>query len=212
MHDAVNHPSHYTDGKIEVIDYIEDKQLGYHLGNAVKYISRAGKKDPSKTTEDLKKAIWYIDRKIKKLESETDIIHQRMIEDSRVEAEQRETHEELVKKAFDRVESFCCRRSCDGCPLGVAKREKNLMCADFCRQHPQLALDLMEGKVVEQMELSIIERSGHTKIKVPVKQYAAFKSMIQAYITLHGGQETKRNSKFVYFEIYADLLNKKAGE
>lgn len=65
--DPVNHPSHYTDGKIEVIDYIEDKQLGYHLGNAVKYISRAGKKNPDKTVEDLQKAIWYINRKIQKL-------------------------------------------------------------------------------------------------------------------------------------------------
>lgn len=62
--DPVNHPSHYTDGKIEVIDYIEDKGLGYHLGNAVKYISRAGKKDPAKYIEDLKKAVWYLNREI----------------------------------------------------------------------------------------------------------------------------------------------------
>lgn len=55
--DVVNHPSHYTTGKIEVIDYIEDKDFGYHLGNAIKYISRAGKKDPTKTKEDLEKAI-----------------------------------------------------------------------------------------------------------------------------------------------------------
>ena len=66
--DTVNHPSHYTDGKIEVIDYIEDKKLGYHLGNAVKYISRAGKKDPDKEIEDLKKAAWYINREIAYLE------------------------------------------------------------------------------------------------------------------------------------------------
>ena len=66
--DAVNHPSHYTDGKIEVIEYIEDKKLGYHLGNAVKYISRAGKKDPSKTIEDLEKAMWCINRKIELIE------------------------------------------------------------------------------------------------------------------------------------------------
>lgn len=64
MNNPVNHPAHYTDGKIEVIDFIEDKNLGFHLGNAVKYISRAGKKDPAKTIEDLKKAIWYIERKI----------------------------------------------------------------------------------------------------------------------------------------------------
>ena len=67
-HDNVNHPAHYTDGKIEVIDFIEDKKLGYHLGNAVKYISRAGKKDPDKTAEDLRKAVWYLNRYIDRLE------------------------------------------------------------------------------------------------------------------------------------------------
>ena len=66
--DPVNSPAHYTDGKIEVIDYIEDKNFDFCLGNAVKYISRAGKKDPAKTVEDLKKAIWYIERRIKQLE------------------------------------------------------------------------------------------------------------------------------------------------
>ena len=65
--DVVNHPSHYTDGKIEVIDYIEDKGLGFCLGNAVKYISRAGKKYPDKEIEDLEKAVWYINRRIKEL-------------------------------------------------------------------------------------------------------------------------------------------------
>lgn len=68
-HDPVNHPSHYTDGKIEVIDFIEDKKLGFHLGNAVKYISRAGKKNPAKTVEDLEKAIWYIKRYIRELQA-----------------------------------------------------------------------------------------------------------------------------------------------
>lgn len=66
-HDPVYKPAHYTDGKIEVIDFIEDKNLCFHLGNAVKYIARAGKKDPAKTKEDLEKAIWYINRKISKL-------------------------------------------------------------------------------------------------------------------------------------------------
>lgn len=64
--DNVNNPSHYTQGNIEVIDFIDDQKFGYHLGNAVKYIARAGKKDPSKTEEDLRKAIWYIERFIKK--------------------------------------------------------------------------------------------------------------------------------------------------
>ncbi len=66
--DNVNHPSHYTGGKIEVIDFIEDKELGFHLGNAVKYISRAGRKDADKTVEDLRKAVWYINRQIQRLE------------------------------------------------------------------------------------------------------------------------------------------------
>lgn len=70
MNDAVNHPSHYTDGGIETIDFIEAKKLTYHLGNAVKYISRAGKKDQNKTIEDLQKAVWYIERYIKVLEGE----------------------------------------------------------------------------------------------------------------------------------------------
>lgn len=63
--DSVNHPSHYTSGKYEVIDIIEDQLgaegiRGFCLGNAVKYICRAGKKDPTKTRQDLEKAIWYI--------------------------------------------------------------------------------------------------------------------------------------------------------
>ena len=62
MSDPVNHPAHYNQGKIEVIEFIEDKILNFHLGNAVKYIARAGKKDPNKEVEDLRKAIWYINR------------------------------------------------------------------------------------------------------------------------------------------------------
>lgn len=70
MSDMVNHPSHYTDGSIEVIDFIEDKQLNYHRGNALKYLCRAGKKDPDKEVEDLQKAAWYINREIQRLEAQ----------------------------------------------------------------------------------------------------------------------------------------------
>ena len=70
--DIVNHPNWYTDSNIEVIDYIEDKGFGYHLGNAIKYISRAGKKDPGKEIEDLRKAVWYIERYIELKEREDD--------------------------------------------------------------------------------------------------------------------------------------------
>lgn len=58
--DSVNHPSHYTFGKFEVIDVIEDWGLGYHLGNAIKYIARSPHK--GKPVEDLNKAIWYLKR------------------------------------------------------------------------------------------------------------------------------------------------------
>lgn len=67
--DEVNHPSHYNSGNIEVIDYIEDQDLNFNLGNVVKYVSRAGKKDASKTIVDLKKARFYIEREIKRLEA-----------------------------------------------------------------------------------------------------------------------------------------------
>lgn len=60
--DDINHPSHYTRGKIEVIEFIEDQQLPYHLGNVIKYIARAGYKGDK--MEDLKKARWYLDRYI----------------------------------------------------------------------------------------------------------------------------------------------------
>jgi hypothetical protein len=64
----VDHPKHYNTGRIEVIDAIEDWRLCFHLGNVVKYVARAQHK--GKALEDLKKAAWYLDRKIKKLESE----------------------------------------------------------------------------------------------------------------------------------------------
>lgn len=74
--DDVQNPKHYTDSRIEVIDYIEDKNLGFCLGNAIKYISRAGKKhsvgksDREKTIQDLNKAIWYLNRRIREVEEE----------------------------------------------------------------------------------------------------------------------------------------------
>lgn len=64
MTDDINHPPHYNTGKIEVIEFIEDQKLDYHSGNAIKYICRAGRKDKTKTIEDLEKAIWYIRRRI----------------------------------------------------------------------------------------------------------------------------------------------------
>jgi transcriptional regulator with XRE-family HTH domain len=70
--DAVNRPAHYTSGRIEVIDFIEDKLLGFNLGNVVKYVARAGKKDPLKTREDLEKARWYLNREIERMKQDED--------------------------------------------------------------------------------------------------------------------------------------------
>lgn len=60
--EAVNHPSHYNAGKIEVIEAIEDWNLGFCLGNTVKYIARAEHK--GNAIQDLQKARWYLDREI----------------------------------------------------------------------------------------------------------------------------------------------------
>jgi len=61
--DPVNHPPHYKTGGIETIDFIEAKDLNYRLGNVVKYVSRAGRKD-SDPVQDLEKAAWYLTREI----------------------------------------------------------------------------------------------------------------------------------------------------
>lgn len=64
---TVNHPEYYKTGGLEAIDVIDAWGLGFCLGNAVKYISRAGKKNPDKEIEDLEKAAWYINHQIEML-------------------------------------------------------------------------------------------------------------------------------------------------
>jgi hypothetical protein len=70
MTEQVNHPNHYggEDNQYEAIKVIEAWGLDFHIGNTVKYISRAGKKGADKELQDLKKALWYLERKIKNLE------------------------------------------------------------------------------------------------------------------------------------------------
>lgn len=70
--EKVNHPSHYNQGQIEVIDYIEDIGMGedFCAGNAIKYISRYKYKE--KPLEDLRKAKWYVERLISYYENKTD--------------------------------------------------------------------------------------------------------------------------------------------
>ncbi len=65
--EKINHPPHYNSGQIEVIDAIEDWNLGFHLGNVVKYVARAQHKNSE--WEDLKKAAWYLSRYIEWIEN-----------------------------------------------------------------------------------------------------------------------------------------------
>lgn len=68
MNDPVSHPEHYTRfNGIEVIQLTE--HLNFCRGNAVKYIARAGAKDPAKEIEDLEKAVWYIQREISRVQT-----------------------------------------------------------------------------------------------------------------------------------------------
>ena len=71
LDDKVNHPSHYTYGDIEIMDFIEQvtkdykPELAFAIGNAIKYISRANRKNGK---EDLDKARWYLNRAFEKWE------------------------------------------------------------------------------------------------------------------------------------------------
>lgn len=69
-YESVNHPQHYggEDNPYEVIKVVEALEMDFHLGNVFKYIARAGKKETDKELQDLKKALWYLDRKIQLLE------------------------------------------------------------------------------------------------------------------------------------------------
>lgn len=66
--ERIDHPPHYTFGEIEVIEAIEDWRLGFHLGNVVKYVARSAHKGDQ--LADLRKARWYLEREIARLERE----------------------------------------------------------------------------------------------------------------------------------------------
>ncbi len=72
--EMIDHPAHYggKDDPYEHIKVLEDKGWNYHIGNATKYLWRAGKKgnDPKKEIEDLKKSIWYTQRYVELLEKQ----------------------------------------------------------------------------------------------------------------------------------------------
>lgn len=67
MSDQVSNPAHYTQGGIQVVDFIQAKGLNYCRGNVIKYICRAGIKNPEKEIEDLEKARQYIEFELARL-------------------------------------------------------------------------------------------------------------------------------------------------
>jgi hypothetical protein len=71
IENMVNHPQHYggENNPYEVIKVIEALEMDFHIGNTFKYIVRAGKKETDKELQDLKKALWYLQRKIELIES-----------------------------------------------------------------------------------------------------------------------------------------------
>ena len=130
--EKINHPEHYKGNKYEAIDIIDDYQLGFNLGNAVKYILRAGKKGDA--AEDLKKAKWYIEHEICKLMNENerkkekeqvdeaDVFFAKMYAASKAqkkEAQSKRCHEckryetkncrleDLIRHSYD-ISDYCC--------------------------------------------------------------------------------------------------------
>ena len=65
--DVINNPNHYTQGKIEVWDFISDQKLNYNRGCIIKYVCRAGIKAKETELEDLKKAVNYLEKEIKEV-------------------------------------------------------------------------------------------------------------------------------------------------
>ena len=70
VHDSVNHPSHYTSSPSGVECIQITRHMNFNLGNVVKYLRRAGLKDRAPTLQDLKKAAWYLNDEIQKVEAE----------------------------------------------------------------------------------------------------------------------------------------------
>jgi len=80
---AVDHPKHYGGDTIyEAIKVIDAWELGFCLGNTIKYISRCGKKDPSRELEDLEKAMWYLDHEIKRRKAQQLELESTVIKDN----------------------------------------------------------------------------------------------------------------------------------
>lgn len=94
--DPVHRPAHYANTKIEVANFIADRKLDYFLGNVVKYVSRAGIKNPETELEDLEKAQAYLAMRIRMVKGEEPI--------SRVEENLRTMYVEVTPEAPTRID------------------------------------------------------------------------------------------------------------
>lgn len=108
MNYKINHPDHYNTGRFEVIDVIDDWKLNFELGNVIKYVARAGHKE--NTIEDLKKAMWYLDREI---QNQTKTI----IENHEI------MHDELKKKLMEDTKVYRTIKTKDGKTYNIVKRK-----------------------------------------------------------------------------------------
>lgn len=103
MTEKVNHPPHYggSDNLYEAIKVIENWNLGFHLGNVLKYICRLGKKDEEDLIHELRKARWYLDRKINLLEKEKEKSYKNIINHHK-------THETVVVDGYGNYKCIDC--------------------------------------------------------------------------------------------------------
>jgi hypothetical protein len=74
QHDAVNHPSHYNSHPSGVECIEVTRHMTFNVGNAIKYLWRAGLKDRNPSTQDLKKAVWYLEDEIKRIEAKPEVL------------------------------------------------------------------------------------------------------------------------------------------
>lgn len=121
MTDNVNHPQHYAEGwsnGAEVIDITEN--LNFNRGNAVKYIARAGKKNPDAEVEDLRKAHWYLTRELKRIEAP---VEPQPVE--RVQWSLEGVNEELMKLWDGRTVSWRQWQRLDHVPPGVIVEDRD---------------------------------------------------------------------------------------
>lgn len=99
MSDVYN-PDYYRTGYIEVADFIEDKGFDFFLGNVIKYVSRAGKKEGNSAIMDLNKALWYLRREIAILSSR----EPREVREKKKELEELKKEREKIKNAVKFIE------------------------------------------------------------------------------------------------------------